>query len=75
MVNDLERPVFEKFLLLPSLKTWLLEHGEVRAALMSGSGSTMFSVTETLEQAGEMAEKAREWCGETAWVQTTTTAV
>jgi len=74
MVNDLERPVFEKFLLLPTLKTWLLEHGEVRAALMSGSGSTMFAVTETLEQAGEMADKAREWCGETAWVQTTTTA-
>jgi 4-diphosphocytidyl-2-C-methyl-D-erythritol kinase len=74
MVNDLERPVFEKYLLLPTLKSWLLEHGQVRAALMSGSGSTMFAVTETPAQAAEMAEMAREWCGETAWVQTTTTA-
>ncbi len=73
MVNDLERPVFEKFLLLPTLKTWLLEHGEVRAALMSGSGSTMFAITHNPVQAAEMAEKAREWCGKTAWIQTTTT--
>lgn len=74
MVNDLERPVFEKFLLLPTLKAWLLEHGEVRAALMSGSGSTMFAITNSPAQASEMAEKARAWCGETAWVQTTMTA-
>ncbi|MDZ4404100.1 4-(cytidine 5'-diphospho)-2-C-methyl-D-erythritol kinase [Prosthecobacter sp.] len=74
MVNDLERPVFEKFLLLPTLKTWLLEHGEVRAALMSGSGSTLFAITQTSVQAAEMAEKAREWCGETSWIQTTMTA-
>ncbi len=71
MVNDLERPVFEKYLLLPSLKTWLLEQGEVQAALMSGSGSTMFAITGTPSQAAELAEKAREWCGETSWVQAT----
>ena len=74
MVNDLERPVFEKYLLLPTLKTWLLEHGEVSAALMSGSGSTMFAVTQTPAQAAELAEKARDWCGETSWIQTTMTA-
>jgi 4-diphosphocytidyl-2-C-methyl-D-erythritol kinase len=74
MVNDLERPVFEKHLLLPTLKKWLLEQGGVRAALMSGSGSTMFAITETLSQADEIASKAREWCGETSWIQSTTTA-
>lgn len=74
MVNDLERPVFEKYLLLPSLKTWLLEQPDTRAALMSGSGSTMFAVVETPAQAAELAEKAREWVGETAWIQTTQTA-
>lgn len=74
MVNDLERPVFEKFLLLPTLKKWLLEHGEVQAALMSGSGSTMFAITQTPAQAEELAAGAREWCGDTAWVQTTQTA-
>lgn len=75
MVNDLERPVFEKFLLLPALKMWLLEQGGVRAALMSGSGSTLFAVTDTATQAAELVEKARGWCGETSWIQCTTTAV
>lgn len=75
MSNDLERPVFQKYLLLPTLKTWLLEQSEVHAALMSGSGSTMFAITETPAQAAELADKAREWCGETSWVQPTTTAV
>jgi len=43
-VNDLERPVFEKFVFLAQLKTWLLKQPEVGAALMSGSGSTVFAV-------------------------------
>jgi 4-diphosphocytidyl-2-C-methyl-D-erythritol kinase len=43
-VNDLERPVFEKFVFLAHLKTWLLRQPEVGAALMSGSGSTVFAV-------------------------------
>jgi len=73
MVNDLERPVFEKHRLLPSLKMWLLEQAETRAALMSGSGSTMFAVAETAAQAATLAEKARERVGETAWIQTTQT--
>ena len=74
MSNDLERPVFEKHILLPTLKTWLLEQSEVRVALMSGSGSTMFAITETPSQSAEVAAKAREWCGETSWVQSTLTA-
>jgi 4-diphosphocytidyl-2-C-methyl-D-erythritol kinase len=44
LVNDLERPVFEKFVFLAQLKQWLLEQKEVAAALMSGSGSTVFAV-------------------------------
>lgn len=43
-VNDLERPVFEKFVFLAQMKRWLLEQAEVGAALMSGSGSTLFAV-------------------------------
>lgn len=74
MVNDLERPVFAKYLLLPALKNWLLDQGEVRAALMSGSGSTMFAITHTATQAAELAERARAWCGETSWFQVTRTA-
>src|SRR5256885_539878 len=34
-VNDLERPVFEKFVLLAHLKTWLRQQPEVAVALMS----------------------------------------
>src|SRR6266404_1856488 len=44
LANDLERPVFEKFVFLAQLKTWLLKQAEVGAALMSGSGSTVFAV-------------------------------
>jgi len=43
-VNDLERPVFERFLFLAQLKMWLLKQPEVGTALMSGSGSTVFAV-------------------------------
>lgn len=73
MVNSLERPVFEKYLLLPSLKSWLLGQKGVKAALMSGSGSTMFAITGTAAEAAELAEAARQWCGDTAWVQATET--
>ncbi|MBK8095211.1 MAG: 4-(cytidine 5'-diphospho)-2-C-methyl-D-erythritol kinase [Verrucomicrobiaceae bacterium] len=73
MVNDLERPVFEKHHFLPALKNWLLSQGEVRAALMSGSGSTMFAIAQSGVAAGELAEKARAWCGDTCWIQVTRT--
>jgi len=43
-VNDLERPVFEKFVFLAQMKMWLLNQAKVSAALMSGSGSTIFAV-------------------------------
>jgi 4-diphosphocytidyl-2-C-methyl-D-erythritol kinase len=43
-LNDLERPVFQKFVFLAQLKMWLLKQPEVGAALMSGSGSTIFAV-------------------------------
>ncbi len=73
MVNHLERPVFEKYRLLPALKSWLLEQAGVRAALMSGSGSTMFAITGSDEEAQTLAERARAYCGDTAWVCATRT--
>ena len=75
MVNGLERPVFEKYRLLAALKTWLLEQKGVQAALMSGSGSTMFAITRTGAQSAALAEAAQQWCGETAWVRATETLV
>lgn len=58
LVNELERPVFAKFPILAHMKHWLLEQPGTRAALMSGSGSTMFALTETPEQAREIAARA-----------------
>ncbi|MEY2550259.1 MAG: 4-diphosphocytidyl-2-C-methyl-D-erythritol kinase [Verrucomicrobiota bacterium] len=58
-VNDLERPVFEKFVFLARLKTWLRRQPEVAAALMSGSGSTMFAVLPDAKGAEALAARAR----------------
>lgn len=69
MVNDLERPVFEKWILLPTLKTWLLDQPETRAALMSGSGSTMFAIARSGADAAALADRAKVFCGDTTWVQ------
>lgn len=44
VVNHLERPVFAKYLLLADLKTWLRGRPEVAAALLSGSGATVFAL-------------------------------
>jgi 4-diphosphocytidyl-2-C-methyl-D-erythritol kinase len=67
LVNDLERPVFEKHLFLAEMKAWLAGRAEVRAALMSGSGSTLFAVLREAEAAGEVAEAARRELDPTLW--------
>ena len=58
-LNDLERSVFEKFGFLAQLKMWLLEQPEVGAALMSGSGSTVFAVMREGADAELLATRAR----------------
>ncbi len=58
-VNDLERPVVEKFVFLAQLKMWLFSQSEVGAALMSGSGSTMFAVMRTNADADSVAKRAK----------------
>jgi 4-diphosphocytidyl-2-C-methyl-D-erythritol kinase len=60
LVNDLERPVFAKFVFLAQLKTWLLKQAEVGAALMSGSGSTVFAVLRDKANGDPVAERARK---------------
>ena len=57
--NDLERPVFEKFVFLAQLKMWLLSQSEVGAALMSGSGSTVFAVVRENADADSVATRAK----------------
>ncbi len=58
-VNALERPVFEKFVLLGYLKTWLRLQPEVGAALLSGSGSTVFAVLRDGGDRNQLADRIR----------------
>jgi 4-diphosphocytidyl-2-C-methyl-D-erythritol kinase len=74
LVNDLERPVFEKFIQLAEMKRWLLEQPETAAALMSGSGSTVFAVLREKSAGPALLEKARAQFSEHTWLALTETA-
>jgi 4-diphosphocytidyl-2-C-methyl-D-erythritol kinase len=67
-VNDLERPVFQKYLLLADLKRWLLGRPEVRAALMTGSGSTVFAVLRDRDAGFKVGEAIVSEFGESLWL-------
>ena len=67
LVNDLERPVFEKHLFLAEAKAWLLGRPEVAGALMSGSGSTIFAVLKADEPATALIDAARAELDPTLW--------
>jgi len=74
LVNDLERPVFAKHRFLAELKQWLLDRRETTAALLCGSGSTVFAVLHDSADAIALASCARHeldpslwhWSGRTA---------
>jgi 4-diphosphocytidyl-2-C-methyl-D-erythritol kinase len=68
-VNDLERPVFEKFVLLAHLKTWLRQQSEVAVALMSGSGSTVFAILREEVAGEELTARARAEIDSTLWTR------
>jgi 4-diphosphocytidyl-2-C-methyl-D-erythritol kinase len=65
--NALERPVFEKFLLLPVMKGWLRQQPEVRAAAMSGSGSTLFAILREEGRRHELEDRVKAEFGDTLW--------
>jgi 4-diphosphocytidyl-2-C-methyl-D-erythritol kinase len=67
-VNDLERPVFEKFVFLAQLKMWLLHQPEVGVALMSGSGSTVFAVMRPHVDVDLVAKRARAEVDPELWI-------
>ena len=65
LINDLERPVFEKYIFLADVKRWLLAQPEAVGALMSGSGATVFAVLRSKEDAELLGERvAREFGGD-----------
>jgi 4-diphosphocytidyl-2-C-methyl-D-erythritol kinase len=65
--NDLERPVFAKYLILAALKEWLLEHSLVAAAAMSGSGSCLFAILRDPRGADQLAAETQQEFGDTFW--------
>lgn len=69
--NDLEEPVFKKYLVLPILKKWLQQRLEVSAAWMTGSGSTMVAALDrkaTDEQVTLLKKNITAEFGETFWM-------
>lgn len=67
LVNDLERPVFEKYLFLADLKMWLLAQPEVAGAIMSGSGATVFAVLRDKNAAESLSPKVAAEFGTNLW--------
>ena len=68
--NDLEAPVFEKYILLPVMKAWLRQQAAVESAFMTGSGSTMVAVMglhTTDDLLLSLKTKIAEEYGETCW--------
>jgi 4-diphosphocytidyl-2-C-methyl-D-erythritol kinase len=68
LVNDLERPVFEKYIFLALMKRWLLAQAEVAGALMSGSGSTMIAVLRDVAKADALQKKIAAEFGDGLWM-------
>jgi 4-diphosphocytidyl-2-C-methyl-D-erythritol kinase len=68
-VNDLERPVFEKFVFLAEMRRWLQQQPEVGAALLSGSGSTVFAVLKDAADSDTIATRARAQLDPELWTR------
>ncbi|MFT7173096.1 MAG: 4-diphosphocytidyl-2-C-methyl-D-erythritol kinase [Paracoccaceae bacterium] len=67
LFNDLERPVFEKHRFLAELKQFLLDHPGTEAAMMSGSGSTVFAVLHDSTDAESLQKETLAKMDPTLW--------
>ena len=65
--NDLEPAVFLKFPILAVIKEWLAKRPESICALMSGSGSTVFALTETQEAGYSVCQRFSGEFGDAFW--------
>ena len=77
VVNDLEGPVFRKYLLLPVLREAMEKAPGVECAFMTGSGSTMvasFRPGTPQESIGELRQALTEDFGPTLWMSETSFA-
>ena len=69
--NDLEPAVEEKLLWIRAARAWLARQPGVLAARMSGSGSTVFGLWSSAQEAQEAAVRAKEYFGTEAWIRPT----
>jgi len=67
LINDLEKPVFEKYRFLAALKLFLLRQPETSAALMTGSGSTMFALLKEGADAKNLIKRTLTAMDPTMW--------
>lgn len=67
LVNDLEKAVFAKYRYLAELKDWLLKRRDTKAALMSGSGSTMFAILHPKANPEALIATAHRYFDENLW--------
>jgi len=67
--NDLENAVESKFLWIESARRWMGAQTNVLASRMSGSGSTVFGLFPTQEDAEKIARDGRGYFGSSAWIQ------
>jgi 4-diphosphocytidyl-2-C-methyl-D-erythritol kinase len=65
----LEPAVFEKYLWLAVARNWLQEEAGAKLAMMSGSGSSVFGLWESLP-GPELVGRARLFFGPETWIQT-----
>lgn len=68
LYNSLEAPALEKYPLLWLFQEFLRGHG-VAGTLMSGSGSTVFALVQSLSAAEELAEQFKTRFGSTYWIR------
>lgn len=66
--NDLEPAVFSKYAWVAEAKQWLLSRPECLDALMSGSGASVFALTQDANKANSLMNRMREFFGTDALV-------
>lgn len=67
MVNNMEKPVFGKFVFLAELKNFLTSRPEVHTAMMSGSGSAMFALLANAADAESLIQITRDRLDPLLW--------
>lgn len=66
--NDLEKPVFEKFPILPIALEFLKRQSGVVGAMMSGSGSTLFAILESAKAGRPLKESVEKRFSKDLWI-------